>query len=143
MHAIPSTQNSFNEGRMVRAPGQVASRSEHHTRTAAITFRYNAAFLDESTSMPYDQALNAMRTSLDDLRQKQITIECFCQAWRVRTDVLSALPVRYGQVMEDLLGRLEAGSLFTEESCSFSQEDLQANLAVWLDKASQTLAVQS
>jgi hypothetical protein len=42
--------------------------------------------------------------------------------------------------MEDLLGRMEAGSLFTEESCSFSQEDLQANLAVWLDKAEQTIS---
>lgn len=41
--------------------------------------------------------------------------------------------------MEDLLGRMEAGSLFTEESCSFSQEDLQANLAVWLDKAEQAV----
>ena len=93
--------------------------------------------------MSYDQALNAMRTSLDDLRQKRTTIERFCQAWRAQANVLSALPPRYGQVMEDLLGRLEAGSLFTEESCSFSQEDLQTNLAVWLDKASQTLAVQS
>jgi hypothetical protein len=108
-----------------------------------ITFRYNAAFPDESTSMSYDQPLSAMRTSLDDLRHKRTTIECFCQTWRAQENVLSALPARYGQVMEDLLGRLEAGSLFTEESCSFSQEDLQAHLAVWLDKASQTLAVQS
>ena len=93
--------------------------------------------------MSYDQALTAMGTSLDDLRHKRMTIERFCATWRAQKDALSALPARYGQVMEDLLGRLEAGSLFTEESCSFSQEDLQANLATWLDKASQTLAGQS
>lgn len=42
-------------------------------------------------------------------------------------------------VASNIFGRMEAGSLFTEESCSFSQEDLQANLSVWLDKATQTL----
>lgn len=92
--------------------------------------------------MSHHPALRSLRTALDDLQQKRISIQAFCQAWRTQTALLSALPPRYAQVMEDLLGRMEAGSLFTEESCSFSQEDLQANLAVWLDKASQTLAVQ-
>ena len=41
--------------------------------------------------------------------------------------------------MEDLLARLESGSHFTEESCSYSQEDLLANLADWLNKAELTL----
>jgi hypothetical protein len=77
---------------------------------------------------------------LGDLQHKRITIAAFCQGWRAQAALLADLPPRYGQVMEDLLGRMEAGSLFTEESCSFSQEDLQANLAVWLDKAEQTLA---
>lgn len=89
--------------------------------------------------MPHAHALQALRTSLDDLQHKRITIQAFCQAWRAQSALLGALPQRYGQVMEDLLGRMEAGSLFTEESCSFSQEDLQANLSVWLDKATQTL----
>lgn len=53
---------------------------------------------------------------------------------------MQALPPRYQQVAEDLLGRLEAGSLFTEESCSFSQKDLTDSLATWLDKAGQTLS---
>ncbi|RJF96373.1 hypothetical protein [Noviherbaspirillum saxi] len=92
--------------------------------------------------MSYDATLAALRNALDDLQHKRITTTQFCQAWRAQPDLLAALPTRYGQVMEDLLGRLEAGSLFTEESCSFSQEDLQANLSVWLDKAAQTLAVQ-
>lgn len=43
--------------------------------------------------------------------------------------------------MEDLLGRLEASRWFAEESCSFSQDDLIAQLGTWLDKAGQTLSV--
>ncbi|NEX60755.1 hypothetical protein [Noviherbaspirillum galbum] len=111
--------------------------------------------------MSHDTALHALRASLDGLRRKQLSMDAFCRAWRGETALLAALPASYGQVMEDLLGRMEAGSLFTEESCSFSQEDLlgrmeagslfteescsfsqedlQANLAVWLDKASRTL----
>jgi hypothetical protein len=81
-----------------------------------------------------------LRTALDDLRERRLATPAFCQAWRTQPALLAALPPRYGMVMEDLLGRLEAGSLFTDESCSFSQEDLQANLAVWLDKARQALA---
>ena len=90
--------------------------------------------------MSHDLALQSLRQALDDLRQKRIALNAFCQTWRAQTALLAALPPRYAQVMEDLLGRMEAGSLFTEESCSFSQEDLQANLAVWLDKATQTCA---
>lgn len=90
--------------------------------------------------MSHDYALQALRTALNDLQHKRITIAEFCRIWRAQPSLIAALPPRYGQVMEDLLGRMEAGSLFTEESCSFSQEDLQANLSVWLDKAQQTLA---
>ena len=89
--------------------------------------------------MPDHSALPVLRIALKDLQENRLTIPAFCRIWRAQTALLSALPPRYAQVMEDLLGRMEAGSLFTEESCSFSQEDLQANLSVWLDKAQQTL----
>lgn len=89
--------------------------------------------------MNHDSALQSLRTALQSLQQKQMDIADFCRQWRAQPALLAALPERYAQVMEDLLGRLEAGSLFTEESCSFSQEDLHGHLAVWLDKARQTL----
>ncbi|GIZ50025.1 hypothetical protein [Noviherbaspirillum aridicola] len=89
--------------------------------------------------MSHDDALGAMRASLQALQQKRISIGSFCQVWRAQSSLLAALPPRYGQVMEDLLGRMEAGSLFTEESCSFSHEDLQTGLSTWLDKAAQQL----
>lgn len=90
-------------------------------------------------TMPHSTALLKLRDALDGLRKRQTPIADFCRQWRNETALLAALPPRYAQVLEDLLGRLEAGSLFTEESCSFSQEDLHAHLAVWLDKAAQTL----
>lgn len=81
-----------------------------------------------------------MQQSLSALRQQEISTSAFCQTWRAQTDLLAELPPQYKQVMEDILGRLEAGSLFTEESCSFSQEDLVTTLDMWLDNAQRTLA---
>jgi hypothetical protein len=92
--------------------------------------------------MSHAHTLQSLRQALDDIRHQRIALNAFCQTWRAQTALLAALPPRYGQVMEDVLGRMESGSLFTEESCSFSQADLQANLTVWLDKATHTLATQ-
>jgi hypothetical protein len=101
------------------------------------------ALFIRTETMSHDQALQALRNALDDLQHKHSTVTAFCADWRAQNALLASLPPRYAQVMEDLLGRMEAGGLFPEESCSFSQEDLQANLAVWLDKAGQTLAQQA
>lgn len=96
--------------------------------------------LDESApEAALESALISLQQSLSALRANQITIASFCRTWREQSALLAVLPPRYAQVMEDLLGRLEAGSLFTEESCSFSQQDLHAGLATWLEKAAQLL----
>ena len=58
---------------------------------------------------------------------------------RAHTVLLEALPPRYTTVLHDLLDRLESSALFSDESCSFSQQDLIANLQVWLDKATTSL----
>lgn len=90
--------------------------------------------------MSHQSAIAGLRDTLLALRSNRLSIADFCRQWRGQSDLLDTLPPRYRQVMEDLLGRLEAGSLFTEESCSFSQEDLLGQLAIWLDKAEHTLA---
>lgn len=89
--------------------------------------------------MPHTSAFATLQAALAQLRARQTGVDVFCRNWRAETALLAALPPRYGQVLEDLLGRLEAGSLFSEESCSFSQEDLHAQLQIWLEKAQQTL----
>jgi hypothetical protein len=43
-------------------------------------------------------------------------------------------------VLESLLMQLESGSLFTEESCSFSQQDLLESLGAWVEQAEGRLA---
>lgn len=91
-------------------------------------------------SHPAAPQLVPMRTALEQLCAGHASIATLCSTWRASEEVMNALPPRYRQVAEDLLGRLEAGSLFTEESCSFSQKDLTDSLATWLDKAQQTLA---
>ena len=59
---------------------------------------------------------------------------------RASSQLLAALPERYGPVLLQLLDRLESSALFTEESCSFNQHDLLEHLRGWLDKARQQLA---
>jgi hypothetical protein len=93
--------------------------------------------------MSHDQTIPRLRDALSDLRLQKISVAQFCVMWRAQTGLLADLPQRYAQVMEDLLGRLEAGSLFTEESCSFSQQDLLDGLESWLGKAQQTLAARA
>ncbi|KAF1044096.1 MAG: hypothetical protein GAK35_01884 [Herbaspirillum frisingense] len=91
-------------------------------------------------SHPFEPQLASMRDALRNLQNGVGDIAALCAAWRAHGEVMAALPPRYQQVAEDLLGRLEAGSLFTEESCSFSQKDLTDSLDTWLAKAGQTLA---
>jgi hypothetical protein len=58
----------------------------------------------------------------------QISASALGQQARAATTLLQALPPRYGEVLLNLLDRLESSALFTEESCSFSQKDLLDNL---------------
>lgn len=88
--------------------------------------------------MSQDQTFKILHDSLNSVRENKLGITEFCQLWRSQSALLSSLPSRYNEVMEDLLSRLEAGSLFTEESCSFSQVDLLATLDVWLETARQS-----
>jgi hypothetical protein len=90
--------------------------------------------------MSHHQNLSSLQHALADLQRGRMPVAAFCAAWRAQTSLLADLPPRYGQVLEDLLGRLEASSLFTEESCSFTHEDLHAGLTTWLQKAQQILA---
>jgi ABC-type amino acid transport substrate-binding protein len=81
------------------------------------------------------QALDTLHNGLQQLRSGQLDAHGFSQLARAQTALLQALPPRYGEVLRDLLTRLESSALFSEESCSFSQSALVDNLQVWIDKA--------
>jgi hypothetical protein len=63
------------------------------------------------------------------------SVATFSSEARASAELLAGLPPRYGDVLLNLLDRLESSALFSEESCSFSQKDLLDNLQVWVDKA--------
>ncbi|WP_027016539.1 hypothetical protein [Comamonas composti] len=85
------------------------------------------------------QQLAQLRSGLEQLSRQQLAASALSEQARASQALLTALPARYGQVLLNLLDRLEAGALFTEESCSFSQSDLLAHLQEWADKAEQQL----
>ena len=82
--------------------------------------------------------LDDLIRQLDACAQGELTVAQLSQHWRTGAASLP-LPARYGEVLGNLLDRLEAGALFSEESCSFSQKDLLAGLRTWSDKARQAL----
>lgn len=82
--------------------------------------------------------LDDLLAQLDAYSQGCLSVGQLSQHWRQATASLP-LPTRYGEVLGNLLDRLEAGALFDEESCSFSQKDLVQGLRVWVDKARQAL----
>lgn len=85
-------------------------------------------------------ALDRLRAALDALSGGRLTVAGFASACRAEEALLDALPPAYRRVRDELLQRLESGSLFDEESCSFSQVDLREAFDGWLQKAAGRLA---
>lgn len=86
--------------------------------------------------------LRQLHHGFQQLSQAQVSASGLGQQARSATALLQALPARYGEVLLNLLDRLESSALFTEESCSFSQKDLLAHLQTWAEKAQAQLASQ-
>ncbi|MEN9886353.1 MAG: hypothetical protein RL758_931 [Pseudomonadota bacterium] len=85
------------------------------------------------------QALHDQQRWLDQLRLGQLSTRDYLTAARQTGSLMDALPDAFQTVWVNLLDRLESASLFSEESCSFSQTDLLDSLQLWLDKAGQRL----
>lgn len=83
-----------------------------------------------------------VQTALDAFTRGSLPASGLSETARAQSDLLAALPPRYAEVLHGLLDRLESSALFSEESCSFSQKDLVANLQMWTDKARATLAAE-
>ena len=79
--------------------------------------------------------LDTIAGQVDALSRGDGSVTTLSNGARTSTELLAALPPRYGEVLLNLLDRLESSALFSEESCSFSQKDLLDNLRVWVDKA--------
>lgn len=82
--------------------------------------------------------LENMGRALQACEQGHLAQSALMELWRRDAPTLP-LPERFGQVLGDLLDRMESSALFTEESCSFSQKDQLQSLKLWLEKAAQRL----
>ena len=78
--------------------------------------------------------MESLTSSFDALKKQELSLNAFIHLWRTQATSLRDLPPRYLDVLENILCRLESGSLFSEESCSFSQAELLSQLKLWLDK---------
>lgn len=84
--------------------------------------------------------LSQLEQQLQALREARLTPEQFSREARGASNLLAALPERFGAVLKQLLNGLEAGASFHEASCSFDQSQLHQNLQDWLAAAQQRLA---
>jgi hypothetical protein len=91
--------------------------------------------VEQPTRHAAQDALHALQQDLDALHAGTLGVTAFCARLRLPGPLRAGLPVRYGEVLDQLLDRMESSALFTDDSCSFSQSDLRANLRLWLDKA--------
>lgn len=85
--------------------------------------------------MTAQDQLDTLKTALQQLRGGTLVVAAFSQTATQQHILAAALPERFNEVLSQLLNRLESSALFTEESCSFSQQDLLDSLQLWLDKA--------
>ena len=79
--------------------------------------------------------LNALAEALHGVQRAALTTQALSDLARQQTALFAALPARYQDVLLQLLDRLDSSALFSEESCSFSQQGLLENLQAWVDKA--------
>lgn len=102
--------------------------------------------MPDTTTAPHTaeatHQLDTLETALARFREQGMSASALADTARAQTTLLASLPPRYGEVLLGLLDRLESSALFSEESCSFSQKDLVANLAMWVEKAQATLAAR-
>ena len=87
--------------------------------------------------------LATLQTALGQVQHGHLRASAFSDSAQAQTALLQALPPRYAEVLHDLLNRLESGALFSEESCSFSQQALLENLQQWTEKAQTWLQAES
>ena len=89
--------------------------------------------------MSHSDTLDRLAARIAEVRAGRADCPALLAALRAETALLAALPPRFRVALEEVATRLESASLFTEESCSFSQRDLIDALAEWMNHAQARL----
>lgn len=85
------------------------------------------------------EQLEQLSQLLQGLREGRARLETLCDH-ALAAALRQALPPQFSVVLDKLVDSLQSSALFTEESCSFSREDLLDSLQTWIDKARARLA---
>lgn len=80
------------------------------------------------------EQLEQLAQLLQGLRAGGARLETLCDH-AAAPELRQALPPQFSVVLDKLVDSLQSSALFTEESCSFSREDLLDSLQMWIDKA--------
>ena len=83
--------------------------------------------------------LQALHDNLQRYEECAISASELGDQARAAQALLGSLPTRYGQVLLQLLDRLEASTLTAKENCTFSQQELRDHLYGWMQKAKEYL----
>jgi len=81
-------------------------------------------------------------SSLDDFEAGRIDMDALIATWRRHGVDDSNLPVKWREILDGLLMRLESARLFSQESCSFSRSELLATMREWLVRAQALVQAQ-
>ena len=90
--------------------------------------------------MSHIATVAALARELEAVRTGQADSAAVVRSLRAAHDLVTALTPRHRHALDEILNRMESGSLFSEESCSFSQSELRDALAQWLAHARAYLA---
>ena len=87
--------------------------------------------------------LEGIAQQVQRLSEGQASIEALIAQTVAADELRRQLPPAFSTVLDNLMDRLQASALFTEESCSFSRQDLIDSLRLWLDKARERINRQA
>lgn len=68
--------------------------------------------------------------------------DALVKAFRHEKALLAELPAVFEAALETILERMESTAMFSEETCSFSQNDMLIALSIWLEKTKSYLEKQ-
>lgn len=89
--------------------------------------------------MTPEAQLSCLQAALQLLKAETLSVAGFSSLAQAQPRLRSALPARFNEVLMQLLDRLESSALFSDESCSFSRNELLDTFQLWIAKAQRQL----
>ena len=85
--------------------------------------------------MTPEAQLFCVQAALQQLQADTLSAAGFSSLAQDQPVLRAALPARFNEVLMQLLDRQESSALFSDESCSFSRNELLDSLQLWMENA--------